>query len=93
MTTATRKQVLNANEAIRRGNAAKPTRLPDGEVTFRIPEDDWPVLMCIYPDLKHPDPDMRHAAWAKFRASPVGEKYLVVRTPAQVQRSTRIITS
>jgi len=93
MTTPTRNQVLAANEAIRRGNARKPTRLPDGEVTFRIPEADWPVLMRTHPDLKHPDPDMRHAAWAKFRASPVGEKYLVVRTPAQVRRSTRIITS
>ncbi len=86
MTTPTRHQVLNANAAIRRGNARKPTRLPDGEVAFRIPESDWQVLMTTHPDLKHPDADMRMAAWRKFRHSAVAEKYLVVRTPAQVKR-------
>lgn len=94
MTTPTRNQVLTANEAIRRGNARKPTKLPDGEVAFRIPESDWPVLQKLFPDLAHADASMRHAAWKKFRHNPVAEKYLVTRTPSQVQRSgpKRIIT-
>lgn len=87
MTIPTRNQVLTANEAIRRGNARKPTRLDDGEVTFRIPESDWPVLMTLYPNLKHPDTCIRQDAWQQFRHDPVGEKYLVVRTPQQVRRS------
>ena len=93
MTTSTRTEILNANDAIRRGNARKPTRLPDGEVAFRIPEADWPVLMTLFPDLKHTDASMRMAAWNKFKHDPVAEKYLVVRTPNQVKRAgnTRII--
>lgn len=87
MTTPTRNEVLAANEAIRRGNARKPTRLPDGEVAFRIPTDDWPVLMRLFPDLQHPHAETRRTAWVKFRSSAVGEKYLVVRSPAQVRRS------
>jgi hypothetical protein len=83
MTTPTRQQVLNANAAIRRGNARRPTRLPDGEVTFRIPDADWPVLMIARPDLKHPDNAIRMAAWNDLRHDPLGEKYLVVRTPTK----------
>ena len=93
MTTPTRTQVLNANQAIRRGNARKPTKLPDGEVAFRIPENDWPVLMVLFPELKHHDATTRMAAWNKFRHNPVAEKYLVVRTPNQVKRSKRIISA
>lgn len=91
MLSPTRFQVLNANESIRRGNARKPTRLPDGEVAFRIPDADWPVLKRIFPDLAHTDATTRHAAWAKFRRTPVAEKYLVTRTPAQVQRGDKRI--
>lgn len=87
MTTPTRQQVLNANQAITRGNARKPTRLPDGETAFRIPENDWRVLMTTHPDLMHKNADTRMEAWRKFQHSPVAEKYLVVRTPNQVQRS------
>jgi hypothetical protein len=89
-----RHDILKANETIRRGNERKPRRLPDGEVTFRIPDDDWPVLMVLRPDLKHPDAATRMAAWQEFRHSPLAEKYLVVRTPTQVRRSNnhRIIT-
>ena len=94
MHTPTRNQVLHANEAITRGNARKPTRLPDGEVQFRIPEADWPVLMKLFPDLKHHDATTRMAAWREFQHSPVAEPYLVVRTPNQVKRSNnhRIIS-
>jgi hypothetical protein len=88
----TRRAILKDNEAMRRGNARKPRKLPDGEVAFRIPEEDWPVLMAVCPDLKHQDAATRLDAWKKFRHSPLAEKYLVVRTPAQVKRSnTRII--
>ncbi len=87
MSTPTRQQVINANDSIRRGNARKPTRLPDGEVQFRIPEADWPVLMIIYPDLKHRDASTRMAAWREFAQSAHAEPYLVVRTPNQVRRS------
>lgn len=87
MYTPTRDQVLQANQAITRGNARKPTRLPDGEVAFRIPEADWAVVMKTHPDLMHHDAAVRMAAWRKFQHSPVGQPYLVVRTPGQVQRS------
>ena len=90
LTEFTRAEILNANEAIRRGNARKPRKLPDGEVAFRIPEADWPVLMTLFPDLKHPDATMREAAWHKFKHDPVAEKYLVVRTPNQVKRAGNI---
>lgn len=84
MTTPTRHTVLKANEAIRRGNGAKPRKLPDGEVVFRIPQEDWTQLMETHPDLMHPDPDLRMAAWRKLRHSDIGEKYLVVRPPNRV---------
>ena len=87
MPTPTRNQVLTANESIRRGNARKPTRLPDGEVELRIPTDDWHVLMRLFPDLKNTDATVRENAWRKFRHHPVAEKYLVVRPPNQVKRS------
>lgn len=89
MTTPTRRQVLNANDAMRRGNARKPTRLPDGEVAFRIPSDDWPVLMKLVPGLNNTHAPTRLEAWKKFRESPLAEKYLVVRSPAQVRRSNK----
>jgi len=92
MTTPNRQQVLNANQAIRRGNARKPARLPDGEVVFRIPEADWPVLMRLFPDLKHKDATMRMSAWREFRQTETAEKYMVVRTPRQVKQGQRIIT-
>ena len=94
MGTPTRNQVLRANEAITRGNARKPTRLPDGEVAFRIPEEDWRVLMKTHPDLMHHDASVRMEAWRKFQHSPVGAPYLVVRAPNQVKRSNnhRIIS-
>ena len=50
---------------------------------------DMKVLARIYPDLVSKDPAVRLAAWKKLRASPVGEQYLVTRTPAQVKRSPR----
>ena len=89
MTTPTRDQVLKANESIRRGNARKPTRLPDGQVAFRIPTEDWPVLMRLFPDLESKDNTARMTAWRELQHSPVGEKYLVIRAPNQVQRSHR----
>ncbi len=92
MNTPSRQRVLDANDAIRRGNADKPRRLPDGEVAFRIPEADWGVLMRMYPELNHPDATTRLAAWKKFRHSPLGEPYLVVRTPNQVRRGARRTT-
>lgn len=87
MTTPTRKEVLNANDAIRRGNARKPTRLPDGEVAFRIPQQDWQVLMTLFPELQHHDATERLDAWKRFRHSEVGKKYLVVRAPSAVKLS------
>lgn len=87
MSELTRSQVLNGNEAMRRGNTRKPTRLPDGEVEFRIPTEDYAMLMRKFPWLQHKDPAIRLHAWKTFRASPMGEKYLVVRSPSQVQRS------
>lgn len=82
-----RKLILDNNAALRQGEGAR--RLEDGEVTFRIPEDDMKVLQRIYPELVSKDHSIRLAAWKKFRGSPVAEKYLVVRTPRQVRNSQR----
>jgi hypothetical protein len=82
-----RKLILDNNAKLRQGEGAR--RLEDGEVTFRIPTEDMKVLQVIYPELISTDHSIRLAAWKKFRSSPVAEKYLVVRTPAQVKRSQR----
>ena len=82
-----RKLILDNNAKLRQGEGVR--RLEDGEVTFRIPTQDMKVLQRIYPELVSKDHSVRLAAWKKFRSSPVAEKYLVVRTPAQVKRSQR----
>lgn len=82
-----RKRILEHNQALREGRLPGPRRLDDGEVVFKIPESDFKVLTRIYPELVSKDHAVRLAAWKKLRASPVGEKYLVTRTPDQVKRS------
>ena len=82
-----RRKILDHNRAIREGRADKPTRLPDGEVAFRIPTSDMPVLVRLFPDLAHKDGQVQRAAWDKFRHHPLAEQYLVQRTPSQVKRS------
>jgi hypothetical protein len=82
-----RAHILNHNRAIREGTLSAPTRLEDGEVTFKIPTKDMKVLQRIYPELTSHDHAIRLAAWKKFRKSPLAEQYLVTRTPRQVQRS------
>ncbi len=82
-----RRHILEHNQAMREGRIDKPTRLEDGEVTFKIPTQDMKVLARIYPNLVSTDNAVRLAAWKKLRRSPVGEKYLVTRTPSQVKRS------
>ena len=84
-----RKLILDANHAVRDKRLPTPTRLEDGEVTFRIPTRDMKVLQVIYPELISTDHSIRLAAWKKFRSNPAAEKYLVVRTPNQVKRSQR----
>lgn len=82
-----RKLILDNNAKLRQGEGTR--RLDDGEVTFRIPTEDMKVLARIYPELVSTDHGIRLAAWKKFRSNPAAEKYLVVRTPAQVKRSQR----
>lgn len=82
-----RKIILDQNHAMRDKRLPGPRRLEDGEVAFRIPTEDMPVLIRIYPELNSQDHAVRLAAWKKLRNSPVGEKYLVTRTPNQVKRS------
>ncbi len=84
-----RKFILDHNHQVRDGRLPKPARLDDGEVVFKIPTQDMKVLVRVYPDLVSNDHAVRLAAWKKLRGSPVGEKYLVTRTPAQVKRSQR----
>jgi hypothetical protein len=82
-----RRNILRHNQDLRTGVLPKPRRLNDGEVVFKIPTSDMKVLARIYPDLVSKDHAVRLAAWKKLRKSPVGEKYLVTRTPRQVKRS------
>ncbi len=72
---------------MREGTRPGARRLEDGEVTFRIPTQDMRVLARIYPNLVSKDHAVRLAAWKKLRNSPIGEKYLVTRTPNQVKKS------
>lgn len=85
---STRRKILRHNQMAREGRAPV-RRLDDGEVAFKIPTDDMKVLVRLYPELVSKDGKARLAAWHKFRKSPVAEKYLVTRTPRQVQRSQR----
>lgn len=86
----TRKQVLVANQQIRQGSTPLPTRLDDGYVSLRIPQQDWPVLRKWDPELESPDPEIRLKAWKRLEASPLGDLYRVqLRSPAQVKRATR----
>ena len=82
-----RRKILEHNHALRDGRLPAPRRLDDGEVVFKIPTQDMKVLARIYPELVSKDHSVRLAAWKKLRKSPVGEKYLVTRTPNQVKRS------
>jgi len=82
-----RKLILDHNHQVRDGRLPAPRRLEDGEVVFKIPTQDMKVLARIYPNLISKDHAVRLAAWKKLRASPVGEKYLVTRTPRQVKQS------
>ena len=84
-----RHAILKHNQAIREGTAEQPTRLEEGYVSLRIPVEDWPAIARMYPELESKDHDIRLAAWKKFQKSAIGEKYLVHRTPKQVQRSQR----
>lgn len=86
----TTRQVLEANHKIRTGNSPKPTDLPDGYVSLRIPEDHWPVLRRFDPELESPDHEIRLKAWKRLESGPLGELYRVTpRSPAEVRRSTR----
>lgn len=82
-----RRNILKHNQALREGSHPAPSRLDDGEVVFRIPTEDMPVLARIYPGLVSKDHNEREQAWRDLRHSPVGKNYLVTRTPAQVKRS------
>lgn len=84
-----RDAILKDNQARREGTAARPTRLDDGYVSFRIPTKDYPVLVRKFPELDSKDHDIRLAAWHKFAQSPEAIPYLVVRTPRQVKQSPR----
>jgi len=86
--TESRKHILDDN-ASRRSGALPVQRLPDGEVAFKIPKQDYKMLTRMFPDLISTDNTTRLAAWHKLRRSPIGAKYLVVRTPAQVRRSQK----
>lgn len=81
-----RREILSDN--VRRRAGLDPVRrLPDGEVTFKIPERDMKVLATLFPGLVSHDNAERLSAWKQLRHSPIGEQYLVTRTPRQVQRS------
>ena len=82
-----RHRILKHNQALREGVLPGPRRLDDGEVTFKIPTGDMKVLARLYPELVSTDHSIKLAAWKKLRGTPVGQKYLVTRTPSQVKRS------
>lgn len=84
-----RKIILDANHAVRDKRLPTPRRLDEGEVVFRIPKGDMKVLARIYPELLSKQHDVRLAAWKKLRNSPIGEKYLVTKTPRQVKRGQK----
>lgn len=85
-----RQKILEHNQQARAG-LAPVRRLDEGEVVFKIPDEDVKVLRVIYPELFSKDHKIRLAAWKKFRHNPVAEKYLVTRTPRQVRASNNRI--
>ncbi len=84
-----RHSILKANDNIRRGNGVGPRQLDDGEVAFAIPTEDYDKLKRVFPELFSLDAAERNWAWRAFRDTPLGEHYMVQRTPRQVRRSTR----
>lgn len=85
-----RNQILDDN-AQRRSGALPVTRLDDGYVALKIPEDDFQVLVMMFPELKAKDPVVRLAAWKNLEASELGDKYRVTkRSPNQVRRATAL---
>jgi len=82
-----RHKILKSNQAMREGVIDGPRRLEDGEVAFRVPTEDMKALVLLYPDLMSHDHAVKHQAWKKLRHSPIGEKYLVTRTPRRVLQS------
>lgn len=85
-----RKQVLDANKAIQSGQAPAARRLDEGYVALRIPEDDWPLLIRLDPELISTDHAVRLAAWKRLEASPLGDAYRTTeRSPLRVQRAAR----
>ena len=81
-----RLKILRHNQAARE-KRAPVRRLEEGEVVFKIPPSDYRVLTRVYPKLVSKDHAERLQAWKDLRHSPVGEQYLVTRTPRQVKRS------
>jgi len=89
--------VLADNQARREGRG--PVRqLDDGYVALRIPERDDPkrgiigykTLCNLFPELKHPDPTIRLAAWKNLEDSELGDVYRVTkRSPRQVRRAAK----
>lgn len=88
---AVRRAILDANRGIREGRTNGPRRLHEGEVVFRIPQKDMPVLARLFPELVCKDHEIRLKAWHKLRNSPIGEQYLVTKTPRQVRASDKRI--
>ena len=84
-----RHAILKHNQTLRDHRRPGARRLEDGEVVFKIPTQDMKVLATIYPELVSKDHSIRLSAWKQLRGTPVGEKYLVTRTPNQVKRSQR----
>lgn len=82
-----RNDILKHNRTLREGSGQRPRCLDMGEVVFKIPEQDMKVLKRLFPDLVSKDHDVRLKAWHDLRRSPIGEQYLVTRTPRQVKRS------
>ena len=82
-----RHSVLKDNESRRRGNGNAPRQLDEGAVTFKIPAEDYDILRRTHPDLFSHCHVTRLKAWHAFRNTPLGETYMVVRTPNQVKRA------
>lgn len=85
-----RDEVLADNQQRRQGSLPV-TRLDDGYVSLKIPEQDYAILTRLFPELKAKDPVVRLAAWKNLEASELGDKYRVTeRSPNQVRRATAL---
>lgn len=76
MSNPVRRAVLESIRSVREGTTTH-RHTPFARHTLRIPENDYRVLVHLFPRLNSNNPDERLAAWDAFELSEFAEPYRV----------------